>query len=174
LGRYLDLPPSAVPLETPPHGKPQLAASANSDLRFNLAHSGQLAVVAVTRGGEIGVDVERVRPVEHWPEISSRYFHAEEAALLGAEAHETPATFFRCWTRKEAVLKAIGVGIIFPLDLFRVPLEDTTRGWVDVPAHSSNAAARYWLESLVPADGYVAAVATDHAASEVVGFTCRL
>lgn len=173
LGRYLRLPPIEVPIDTAPNGKPHLAASVASDLQFNLAHSGELALVAVTSSGEIGVDVERLRPVDHWPEISSRYFHAEEAAIIGDAAH-TPANFFRCWTRKEAVLKAIGVGIIFPLDLFRVPLDKTTRDWVDVPAHSSNAAARYWLESLVPADGYLAAFAATRQPASVTGFACRI
>ena len=174
LAMYLDVAAAEVPLETAPSGKPQLAESAVGDLRFNLAHSGELALVAVTRGGEIGVDVERLRPVEHWQEIASRYFHPTETAAIGAAAAQVPINFFRCWTRKEAVLKAIGVGIIFPLDLFRVPMEADIAGWIDVPPHASNAAARYWLASVGPCKGYVGAVAATHELDSAAGFTYRI
>jgi 4'-phosphopantetheinyl transferase len=174
LAMYLGIDPAEVALESALSGKPQLAEAAAGDLRFNLAHSGELALVAVTRGGEIGVDVERLRPVEHWQEIAARYFHPTETAAIGADAAQTPINFFRCWTRKEAVLKAIGVGIIFPLDLFRVPMEEDVAAWIDVPPHASNAASRYWLASLDPGDGYVGAVATTHELGSTTGFTYRI
>jgi len=173
LGRYLHRPPADVPIVAEADGKPQLADAAASDLRFNLAHSGELALVAVTRSGEIGVDIERLRPVVHWQDIASRYFHPAETAAIGADASPTPVNFFRCWTRKEAVLKAIGVGIIFPLDAFRVPLEEHAPGWIDVPAQGSNPATRYWVESLDPCAGYVGAIATTHQVDQVEGFTYR-
>jgi 4'-phosphopantetheinyl transferase len=171
LAGYLEIPPADVPIENAPNGKPQLTGSIVSDLRFNLAHSGELALIAITRSGEIGVDVERLRPVDHWHEIASRYFHATDTATIGADAAQTPVNFFRCWTRKEAVLKAIGIGIIFPLDLFQVPLEESTHNWISVPAHSSNTATRYWLESLDPCGEYIAAVATTHEISQTICFT---
>jgi 4'-phosphopantetheinyl transferase len=175
LGRYLNMTPKEVPIVCEPNGKPRLADNAAAhDLRFNLAHSGELALVAVTRGGEIGVDVERLRPVDHWQDIASRYFHATElAAIGGADASQLPAAFLRCWTRKEAVLKAIGVGILFPLDAFRVPVTEEVRGWIDVPAHSSTAASRYWLQHVDPCAGYVAAVATTRQTHSPTGFTYR-
>jgi 4'-phosphopantetheinyl transferase len=163
LAMYLGAKSAEVPIETAANGKPQLAPTVACDLRFNLAHSGELALVAVTRGREIGVDVERLRPVEHWQEIASRYFHPTETAAIGADVAQTPTNFFRCWTRKEAVLKAIGVS-----------MEKDTAGWIDVPAHSSNAASRYWLESLVPCDGYLGAIAITQQLCSTTGFTLRV
>ena len=132
-------------------------------------------MVAVTRGGDIGVDVELLRPVEHWQEISARYFHAREAAAIGgASSVNAPTSFMQCWTRKEAVLKLVGVGINYPLREFCVPLGDDAHGCVHVPAHSSVAATRCWIQPLDPCAGYVAAVATVGEKSPARGMTLRM
>jgi 4'-phosphopantetheinyl transferase len=86
------------------HGKPYLAAA--PDLKFNLAHSGEKALVAVAREVEIGVDVERLRPMPDYREIADRFFPEPEAAEVASEAD-----FFRRWTRLEAAVKALGVGV---------------------------------------------------------------
>jgi 4'-phosphopantetheinyl transferase len=85
-------------------GKPYLPGSPST--KFNLSHSGDRALVAVALDVEVGVDVERIRPMRDWQEIVERYFPPSEAAELDGEAD-----FFRCWTRIEAVLKARGVGL---------------------------------------------------------------
>jgi 4'-phosphopantetheinyl transferase len=120
LGEYLGVPPNEVAFDYDMNGKPRLHHSAaSSDLRFNLAHSGELALVAVTRGCEVGVDVERLREVRHWQEIAERYFHRREVAQIAALPHaEQRAAFLHCWTGKEAVLKALSTGVTRSLDFF--------------------------------------------------------
>jgi 4'-phosphopantetheinyl transferase len=84
-------------------GKPYLVSA--PEVRFNLAHSGEMAMVAVAREVEVGVDIERVRPLPEYAAIAQRYF--PEGSALPASAHD----FFRHWTRFEALLKAHGAGL---------------------------------------------------------------
>jgi 4'-phosphopantetheinyl transferase len=92
------------------HGKPYLPAF--PDLRFNLSHSHDMALVAVTHGIEIGVDVERFRPMQECMAIAERFFPPLEAAELAAVPPEgREVEFFRLWTRIEAKLKARGIGL---------------------------------------------------------------
>ena len=177
LGRYLDLSPNRVPIVTDPGGKPRLAGG---DLRFNLAHSGNLTLIAVTRGCEIGVDVEFLRSVDRSHEIAARNFHAAElAAVLAADDNENdnaelPAVFLRCWTRKEAVLKAVGVGLGYPLDAFETLTQANDGDWVDLPARASDPAVRCWLQDVRPCRDYAAAVATLEPRQPPLGFTYSL
>jgi 4'-phosphopantetheinyl transferase len=161
LGKYLGMSASGVTLENDPHGKPRLASgSAADDVRFNVAHSGELALIAVTAGCEVGVDVERVRPVHHADHIARRYFHpVEMQAILSAGPSARDTIFMRCWTGKEAVLKAIGSGVTGALASFRVPTDEFDTAWVDLPARLSRNHARCWLQDLAPCPGYVGAVA---------------
>ena len=126
LGRYLDRPPAALSFTYSPHGKPELAAAADgsaANLRFNLAHSHGLAVYAVTRGRRVGIDVEFIRPGLAAGHIAEHFFSPREIAALRALPQELQeAAFFRCWTRKEAFIKAHGEGLSFPLDQFDVSL----------------------------------------------------
>lgn len=103
------------------HGKPYLFG-APCDLRFNLSHTRGAAAVAVAEGIEVGVDAERGdRP--HDIKVAERFFAREEITLLrAAEADASATTFFSIWTLKEAVIKAMGLGLAFPLDSFAVSL----------------------------------------------------
>lgn len=121
LSRYLGQAPLEIRFECNPHGKPYLAGG--SAIRFNLSHSHGLALVGVARGREVGVDVEQFRPgvLEHG--IAERFFSPREVAALRAlPAGEQPAAFFRCWTRKEAYIKAKGRGLAIRLSDFDVSL----------------------------------------------------
>jgi 4'-phosphopantetheinyl transferase len=172
LGGYLNLLPEQVPIELEPNGKPRLVGG---DVQFNLAHSGNLALIAVTRGCEIGVDVELVRPIDRAHEIAARNFHpAEQAVLRAASAAELPAVFMRSWTRKEAVLKAVGVGLGYPLDAFAAFAESPGDGWIGLPAHGSRPDLRCWLQDIDPREGYRAAVATLEVRRPALGFTYSL
>ncbi len=89
-------------------------------LEFNLAHSGGLALLAVTGRYPVGVDVEHLRPIE-MDSIAGRYFAPDEQALLHPLSGESRRTgFFQVWTRKEAYMKATGVGLYMPLETFAV------------------------------------------------------
>ncbi len=115
LGSLLGLPPAAVPIQLGLHGKPALARAAQSGgLRFSVAHCEELLLVAVTRLGDVGVDVERVREIERWARVADRVFGPVDRAALGREiagGDDPSAVFFRFWCRGEAELKAIGCGI---------------------------------------------------------------
>lgn len=117
LSRYLDQPASELLLTTGAFGKPRLARE--SPLRFNSAHSEDVAVMAFTTIGEIGVDVEAVTGAEvSAGSIAAAYFTAQEAVLVRQE-HSVDArvrTFLQLWARKEAIFKAIGCGLSSRLD----------------------------------------------------------
>ena len=114
LGLYLSVDPQSLEFLIGPHGKPALVQTF-TDLRFNLSHSADLALIAVARGREVGVDVERVeRDIEFEP-IVDQYFDPTEAwELRTAPPEERVSRFFDLWTRKEASLKAEGVGLVSP------------------------------------------------------------
>lgn len=126
LAAYAAVEPAAIRLAPSPcvhcgelHGKPVLAEPPESWLRFNLTHSGELAVVAVALGREVGVDVEATREGRRMEGIAERWFNAKESALLSRlEGAEQEATFHRLWARKEAYLKATAEGIAGDLASF--------------------------------------------------------
>lgn len=152
LGNYLNLPPRDVPIAFGLNGKPQLAAG---ELHFNLAHSGDLALIAITRHGAVGVDIEQLRPLPSALQLAARNFHPLElAAVRAASDAERSNVFLRCWTRKEAVIKAIGVGIGHPLHTFDVLAADV------VELTAATGATTCHLHNLAPSAAYVAALAT--------------
>jgi 4'-phosphopantetheinyl transferase len=115
LSAFLELAPATIPIQLGLHGKPALSHGVHAGgLRFSVAHCEELLLVAVTRIGELGVDVERVRPIERWARVADRVFGPADLASLGREVasgKEPSAVFFRYWCRGEAELKAIGCGI---------------------------------------------------------------
>ncbi|MGH1574501.1 4'-phosphopantetheinyl transferase family protein [Methylobacterium sp. P31] len=119
----LDLDPAEIRLATGAAGKPELAGSARGVLDFNLSHSGQRALVGLAQAAAIGVDIELVRPIPDAVRIARAHFAADETAILTALPSDAvvPA-FFGLWTRKEAVVKALGAGLSLPLDRFSVTL----------------------------------------------------
>jgi 4'-phosphopantetheinyl transferase len=118
LSAYLGRRPEEVSFRTGPFGKPELADS-SSALCFNLSHSRTVAVAAVCSGHPLGVDVEDIRPIE--PEVAETHFSpAELAELRTLQGEAWLNAFYRCWTRKEAILKAEGAGLHIALDSFDV------------------------------------------------------
>lgn len=110
LARRLGVAPSAVAFEYGPHGKPMVAG--HPELHFNLSHSGDTALVAVTTLAEVGVDYERLRDRARLLDVARRFFGPDEFERVADAAPEArEATFLRYWTRKEAVLKATGRGM---------------------------------------------------------------
>jgi 4'-phosphopantetheinyl transferase len=125
LGRYLDRDPASIRFVVNAHGKPGLdpASGVDPTLRFNLAHSGSMVLYALTRGRDLGVDIEKVRPDFGGEALAGRFFAPGEVAALRAlpESDRTLA-FFHGWTRKEAYIKAKGKGLAIPLDEFEVSI----------------------------------------------------
>jgi 4'-phosphopantetheinyl transferase len=120
LGGYLHQPGEKLNFRANRFGKPELTGEASS-LSFSLSHSRSIAVLAVAQGLPLGVDVEDVRPIE--PEVAGTNFSAGELSDLGQLSGDAWLDgFYRCWTRKEAILKAEGVGLHRALDSFDVSL----------------------------------------------------
>jgi 4'-phosphopantetheinyl transferase len=121
LGSYVGAPPASLRFAEGPRGKPRLAGPGAARLQFNLSHSGGLAALGIASEAEIGVDIEAYRPVE--PAVAERFFApGERRRLARLSGGEWTAGFFRCWTRKEALIKATGDGLALPLDGFEVAL----------------------------------------------------
>ncbi|MEO7149046.1 MAG: 4'-phosphopantetheinyl transferase superfamily protein [Rhodanobacteraceae bacterium] len=186
LAAYLGVEPDALLLRNDEYGKPRLVdpVDANADkrnikirsaqeampkqttrdrtsetLRFSWSHGGDLALAALARGVEPGVDVEPVRASQRALELARRFFDPDEAqALAACPEEERDATFLRLWCAKEAVLKALGRGIAFGLE--RVAFARHGTGWRPVRFVAEAGAAEAWqLCSLVPAAGYLGALA---------------
>ncbi len=165
LGRYLGVAPGCVEFGTSDTGKPTLPGTG---LSFNVSHTQGLALIAVAAGLEVGVDVERVRAQPNHLDMATRYFTPGESQRLNAlPPTESERAFFHVWTRKEAFLKAIGLGLSHGLERFEVsvpPDEPCRLLHID---GNADAAARWTLLNLEPAAGYVAALAVEGTGYEV-------
>jgi 4'-phosphopantetheinyl transferase len=143
-----------------PHGRPSLAG--RHAPHFNFTRSGPLALCAVARVRDVGVDLEQVRPIPEAGPITRRYFSAREQALLASldvppESAAFQQAFYDGWTRKEAFIKALGLGLAQPLDAFSVALLPSQRPrLLDTP---SGRPAAWSLRAFSPAAGYQAALA---------------
>lgn len=134
LARYLDVAPAALSFRAGPHGKPDPVGG--GDLRFNLSNTDGLVVCLVTRGHEVGVDVEPLDRRVDAHGVAHRFFSPRETADLFALPEERHARRFLCyWTLKEAYIKACGMGLAIPLDHFSYQLDesDQIRGISFVP-----------------------------------------
>ena len=121
LGDALKIAPGDLRLQAGAAGKPELAGPNRNAVDFNLSHSGSLALVGVTHGAAIGVDVEAIRPIADALRIARAHFAPDEAAALAElPADQIETAFFGLWTRKEAVVKALGTGLSLPLDRFSI------------------------------------------------------
>lgn len=167
LGGYIGQAPTEVQLDYGRHGKPYLI-QAETDVRFNVAHSHETALIGVTVGVEIGVDIEHRRAVPELESIARHHFApGEMARLLAAPPAARQAAFLRLWTRKEAFIKAVGEGLSYPLRTFEVSLEtDGVANLVQVGDDAKEADA-WSLIHLEPAPGYVGAAAWRQRGREV-------
>jgi 4'-phosphopantetheinyl transferase len=163
LGRYLDRPPQSIDLELNAHGKPALAAShQDSRLRFNVSHSDGLVLLAFTLNRDIGVDIEKIRLDRPFEKIARRFFARGEAAQLCAlEPGRQSQAFYECWTRKEAYIKARGLGLSLPLDSFEVGFgPGIPPSLAPVPGNAGN--EQTWtVADLRPAEGFAAALVVE-------------
>jgi 4'-phosphopantetheinyl transferase len=159
LSRYTGEDPRRIAFATIGNGKPCLASGA---VRFNVSHSGNGALIAVSREIEVGVDLEWLRPRETYPDLARRFFTATEA-----DAVCDLRSFYAVWTRKEAFLKALGLGLAGGLERFAVTHDEPARVLhVDGDA---DAGARWTLVSLEPEAGAIGAVAFEGRAVVTLG-----
>lgn len=163
LGELTGLEPAAVRFRYSDKGKPGLVPEQNARaIEFSLSHSHDLGLIAITFGKEIGIDLEHEHDRSDALEVAGRFFApGERAKLQAASSAERNQIFYRIWTRKEAVLKASGVGIASGLrepDVSAGSDYADRTGWLEVVHNGSS----WCIVDIVPAQGYQAAVAVKH------------
>jgi 4'-phosphopantetheinyl transferase len=160
LGRCLRVSPASLRFDIGPHGKPRLIG-ARLDLRFNLSHAGERALLAVAIGREVGVDIEQERSVDVLG-IARRYFSTSEyVALISLPEEHRVGAFCRCWTRKESFLKARGEGLAFPLSAFEVSLAETASQLLVACASAPTELDRWTMLSVAVDPGYAGAITAE-------------
>jgi 4'-phosphopantetheinyl transferase len=165
LERYTGLPAKELAFDLNEFGKPELPGS---EIMFNLSHSHGIALVAVTRGRAIGVDIERIREEVTIDRIAERFFSpAEVRALSALPAHQQAQAFFNCWTRKEAWIKARGQGLSIALNSFEVSLAPGDPARLLATRPDPEEARRWSLAALDCEPGYAAALAVAGELGEV-------
>jgi 4'-phosphopantetheinyl transferase len=160
LGRYLGRAPAELTFTYNAYGKPDVAGDRGEPpLRFNQSDSHGRALYAVTRGREVGVDLEFIRPEVVRERIAENFFSPHElAALRALPAELQPRGFFHCWTRKEAFIKARGLGLSLPLDQFDVTLAPGEPPALLHAQDDPQAAARWTMRDLDAGEGFAAAL----------------
>jgi len=179
LGRITGQDPARLRFAQNSHGKPELAGGLEPpdrpELHFNVAHSGAFVLVAVTRVGPVGVDLEAIRPVRGLDAIARRWLSGEElthlpaapAAPQGSVAGVWDEAFLRLWTRKEALFKAWGTGLAWSAsrtvsacnDLVETGPLESKDGAPGANAAAGHRIRRWSIRSWYPAPGYVASAA---------------
>ncbi|WP_457104357.1 4'-phosphopantetheinyl transferase family protein [Methylobacterium sp. P5_C11] len=162
LGEALGLAPAGLQFDTGPAGKPDLAGAARGGVTFNLSHSGARALIGLAQGRPIGVDVEAVRTMPDALRIARAHFSADEvSALADTPRSAVERVFFGLWTRKEAVVKALGSGLSLPLDRFSVSVPPARPRLLRMPGGDPQTLDGSW--SLADVD-----CGADHAATVAV------
>lgn len=168
LGLYVATAPAALRFQYNAYGKPSLADPVTTrggeslDLRFNLSHSENWALLAVAAGREVGADIEHIRADLRFEQLAEHFFSAAEVAALAATAEpERRRAFFACWTRKEAYIKALGRGLSVPLDSFDVSVAPDVQSVAlavrDLPLEPD----RWLIAACEPAENYFAAICVE-------------
>ena len=160
LGARLGVSPASIEFSYGKRGKPALGARfADCRLCFNVSHSEDVAVYGFALDREIGVDVEAVRELPDADEIAARCFSLREnEAYLALSPPERPLGFFNCWTRKEALIKALGEGLSHPLEHFDVSLAPGEPARILRVGGRAGEHCGWRLQSYSPAPGFVAAI----------------
>ncbi|HMA92872.1 MAG TPA: 4'-phosphopantetheinyl transferase superfamily protein [Polyangiaceae bacterium] len=160
LSRYVASAPEQLVFVQGEHGKPALDPSHSSSVRFNLSHSGNKCLIAVTNAREVGVDVEKIRPLDDWFEIAKRFFSARETEqLLQLPEALRRNGFFATWSRKEAYIKAIGMGLALELGSFAVEADPRVQARLLWTRDDAEEPAHWEMRTLRVEAGYHAALA---------------
>lgn len=163
LGRYLACAPHEIQFVYGAHGKPEVFhPKRGSRLRFNLAHSADLALFALCHDRRIGIDLERKRALADMTQLVSRNFSARESATWRSlPQRERTSAFFNCWVRKEAFVKAVGEGLSYPLQDFDVTLSPGDIPDLTAVSGDVELARKWSLFEISVAPDYAAAVVVE-------------
>jgi len=158
LARYSNQAPTNVRFWYNEQGKPYLQSKTQS-IKFNLSHSSELALCAFSLEREIGIDIERLSDRVNYLQIAKRFFSSrEQNALRALPDHQKRAAFFACWSRKEAYIKARGLGLSLPLDSFDVSLHPNQPAKLLASRDYPTDADRWQMHHLNVSSGYASAV----------------
>jgi len=126
LSQYTGIEPACLQILNGQKGKPALSKMHNDkDIRFNLSYSKNVSLIAITRAREIGVDIEYNSRSSDCEQIIGNFFSEKEKQFFYTQTEKSKTdTFFKLWTKKEALVKALGVGLFIPLDSFDISLLD--------------------------------------------------
>lgn len=163
LGAYLQKPPHALRFQYSNNGKPILASASGDDsLQFNLSHSDDMVLYAFTRNRNIGIDLERIQADVDIEQIASRFFAEAELNSIEQEPEsKRNELFFQYWTRKEALIKATGEGLSFPIETFDVSgVDGRILSPILLPS-DNGARPRWYVQDLLPGPGYTAAIVVE-------------
>jgi 4'-phosphopantetheinyl transferase len=162
LGHCLGRPADRLRFQYGESGKPSLACGLHPPVQFNLSHSGDLVLIALSRSRALGIDIERMRMDVATKEIAARFFSAKECRDLATVTPDMRcAAFFACWTRKEAYLKARGDGLSLPLEQFDVSFLPGDEPRLIETRHDPAEVHRWTLHALDGGCGYKAALAVE-------------
>ena len=163
LAHYAHIDPGRLRFVFGRHGKPALDRELDlPDIRFNLSHSGEMAVIAVALGHEVGIDIERIEPRRADIAIAEHFFSSRElAALRTLPKADRELGFFTCWTRKEAYIKGRGEGLSIPLCDFDVSLTPGEPAALLGSRIDPSNAGRWRLQAVPVKEGYVATLAVE-------------
>lgn len=172
LARYGDIAPANIRFTYTPNGKPELAADQNSrQLRFNVSHSDNMALIAIGVQDAVGVDIEKMRLDVNTTELSERFFSAAERAGLRSLPETMRVTaFYACWARKEAFLKANGEGLGFPLEDFSVSVHPEKQPRLEEIKGDPNAGEQWSLVDVDAAPHFRSAVAVERVGATIATF----
>lgn len=177
LARYLGLLPGEIRYEYGDYGKPRIQPTGSSArVDFNLTHSGDIALIAVTPGTQVGIDIEAHNRKTDFLELAARTFSVAEREALAALADDETlltAGFFACWTRKEAYLKATGHGISGGLEHFDVSLTPGQPARLLRDERDPGATNRWNMREITVSPGYSAAVVVEAPLRETVLLEAR-
>jgi len=176
ISAYLALAPDEVRFVYNEYGKPFISGDQNRGaLSFNLSHSNGVALYAVARKRHVGVDVEYMREDFAMLEVAERFFSKNEfEALKTVPINQRAKAFFNCWSRKESYIKAIGMGVSYPLDRFAVSLApDAAPELLEVNADATEATS-WKMYELDVAEGYAAALIVENPPGQNADVSLRL
>lgn len=157
LSNYLDLNPESIIFEYTKFGKPFLK---NTNLQFNVSHAAGRGLFAFTFDSLIGVDIEKIKTEIEFKNLVNRFFSKNEAAIiLGLKCQDQAKAFFKCWTRKEAFIKAHGEGLSIPLDCFEVSILDSETLRLKTVDWQQETAKDWSLASFEPYENWLGAIA---------------
>jgi 4'-phosphopantetheinyl transferase len=175
LAAYLGADPKELTFSYTAKGKPALAGPHLNRLSFNVSHSGGIALISVTQNRQLGVDVELIRRDFDTAAIAARFFSAVEQEQLAAlpleKRHET---FFRCWTRKEAYIKATGDGLSLPLHQFDVSVAPCSQDALLATRPDAAESKRWSLRDVEVKPGYAGAICVSGNDWKLIGWSSEL